>query len=124
MIIEAGLNVVRSSVALRPLESAIKRVRPITDILLTPDQAKPYSRPDAELQAELDIQRGAPIPPSPEETKLQSLTRPALARELLRDPLYTDERLLSGLPKRKLIRMVIQSRQRLAADAATERKLA
>jgi hypothetical protein len=98
--------------------------RLIADILLTPNLPKPYSRPDAVLQAELDIQRGAPIPLSPEETKLLEKTRPALARELLRDPLYTDARLLSGLPKTKLVRMVIQSRQRLAADAAAEKRLA
>lgn len=77
------------------------------------------ARKDAQAQAELDIMRGAAIPPSREEIKLMAMLRPALVAELMRDPLYTDARRLNGLAKRKLARMVVQSRQRRAAMAET-----
>lgn len=79
---------------------------------------------DATLQLQLDVQRGAPLPLTPEENLLAKQPRGALVDALMRDPLYTDARLLSHLPKRKLARMLSQSRQRVAADAAAERLLA
>lgn len=106
----------------------LEAARLITDILSTGGRLTPAESARAErdnpLQAELDVKRGAPVPLTPEETKLLNMKRPALARELLRDPLYVDARLLSHLPKRKLVRMVVQSRQRLAADAAADRRMA
>ena len=70
--------------------------------------------------------RGAAIPPSREEIKLIAMPRPALVAELMRDPLYTDARRLNGLAKRKLARMVVQSRQRRAvmSESAAERRSA
>ena len=85
------------------------------------------AKKDAQAQAELNIMRGAAIPPSREEIKLMTLPRPSLVAELMRDPLYTDARRLNGLAKRKLARMVVQSRQRRAVmseSAAAERRSA
>lgn len=103
----------------------LEAYRLITDIMSTGGQVNPVnSARDAAAQAELDIRRGAPIPLTPEETSLLNQPRPALVKALMRDPLYTDARLLSHLPKRKLARMLAQSRLRLAADAAAEKRLA
>lgn len=100
----------------------------ITYLLHSPalwDSPKQIAR-DQAAQLELDIMRGSvPIPLTLKEKQLAKKTRAALVAELLRDPLYTDGRLLSRLPKRKLARMVTQSRERLAAaGAAAERRRA
>ncbi len=106
----------------------VDAARCITDILvtggkLTPKEEK-QAKLDAAAQAELDIMRGAAIPLSASEFKLTKENRNALVAELLRDPLYTDARLLRSLTKNKLARMVMQSRQRRVADAQTERRSA
>lgn len=76
---------------------------------------------DAQAQLELDLMRGLPAPFSPEETKLSQEPRAHLVDELMCDPLYTDGRLLSRLSRRKLARMVSQSRERCAAAVADRR---
>lgn len=86
--------------------------------------ASAVSRADQAAQLELDVARGAAIPLSASEFKLTIENRNALVAELLRDPLYTDARLLRSLTKNKLARMVMQSRQRRVADAQTERRSA
>lgn len=101
---------------------------PITYILSIGGKQTPAesvrAKRDQSLQLDLDVKRGGPIPLTPEETSLANQTRAALVDALMRDPLYTDARLLSHLPKRKLARMVVQSRERLAADVVAERRLA
>lgn len=99
--------------------------RTITDILSTRLNLNPAeSASDAAVQADLDIVRGAPIPLSLAEKTLTEKPRAALVDELMRDPLYTSRRLLDHLPKRKLARMVTQSRERRAADGELERRQA
>ena len=100
--------------------------RLITEILSTDHEVNPaQSALDAAAQADLDIMRGqAPIPLSLAEKQLSEKPRAALVDELMRDPLYTNRRLLEHLPKNKLARMVTQSRERRAADAAQERRTA
>jgi hypothetical protein len=87
------------------------------DILSTPELwAPPLDvKADQLAQMELDVLRGAAAPPSLEENHLASKPRAALVDELMIDPLYTNRRLLSHLSRQKLARMVLQSRERLAA---------
>ena len=99
--------------------------RTITGILSTGLESTPVqSARDAAAQADLDIVRGAPLPLTLAEKQLSERPRAALVDELMRDPLYTERRLLEHLPKNKLARMVTQSRERRAADAALERRRA
>lgn len=99
--------------------------RLITDILLTGSKPTPKeSAKDAAAQAQLDLMRGLAAPLSPEENKLLQRPRAQLVDELLRDSLYTDGRLLSRLPRRKLARMVSESRERAAAGLGADRRCA
>lgn len=95
----------------------------ITDIMLSRRLLSPEKSAQAEIdanaQADLDIMRGAPLPLTLNESQLTNKNRASLVSELMNDPLYTDSRLLAHLPKRKLARMVMQSRERKAAGAFT-----
>lgn len=98
----------------------------LTAHLLNPaiwDTPKQIAR-DLQAQLELDTSRGIPPPLSPDENKLSQRPRAQLVDELMRDPLYTDGRLLSRLPHRKLARMVSDSRERAAAGLGANRRCA
>lgn len=98
----------------------------LTAHLLNPaiwDTPKQIAR-DLQAQLQLDMSRGLPPPLSPDENRLSHRPRAQLVGELLRDPLYTDGRLLSRLPRRKLARMVRESRERSAAGVGADRRCA
>lgn len=99
--------------------------RLITDVLSSDaESSSTESANDAALQFELDIARGGSIPLTLEETQLTNKPRAVLVDELMRDCLYSSRRALSGLAKRKLARMVTQSRERRAAAVELERRRA
>lgn len=77
---------------------------------------------DRAAQLRLDLLRGVPAPFTTEELQLSARSRAALVDELMRDPRYSDARLLSRLSRHKLARMLCGSRARLAANPQEKRR--